>query len=200
MTEFFSFISLFLTGILFIVIWNLWVFRKRKYRLLSENELPFISVLIPARNEERSIKKCAESLLKQDYPRFEVLVLDDNSEDRTFEILKELESKYSNLRIIKGKPLEEGWTGKNFACHQLYKESKGEYILFTDADTEHFEGSLRNSITRATDRKADLYSLIPVMTLKTFSERYIMPGIHFTSLLLEAKSDMQNYKVTHHFP
>lgn len=184
MIEFVSFISLFLTGILFIVLWNLWVFRKRKYKSIPENDLPSVSVLIPARNEERNIQKCVESLLSQDYKNFEVIVLNDNSEDSTLEILNEIKNKYSNLRVINGKPLERGWTGKNYACHQLYQESKNEYLLFTDADTVHYENSILNSVTRAINRKADLYSLIPEMTLKGFAERIIMPGIHYTSFTL----------------
>lgn len=184
MIELFTFISLFLTGILFIVIWNLWVFRKRNYIQLRENELPFISVLIPARNEERSIRKCVESILMQDYPDFEVIVLNDNSEDNTMNILKEIQITQPKLRVINGSTLEEGWTGKNYACHQLYSQSKGEYVLFSDADTVHFNKSLQNAVTRAVNRNADLYSLIPLMTLKTFAEKFIMPGIHFTSFTL----------------
>jgi len=184
MIEFITFISLFLTGILFIVIWSIWVFRKRNYYRIPEHDLPSVSVLIPARNEERSIRKCVESLLSQNYRNFEVIVLNDNSEDATLEILNEIKSKYSNLSVINGKPLEQGWTGKNFACHQLYKESKCDYLLFTDADTVHFKDSILNSVTRAINLKADLYSLIPEMTLKGFAERIIMPGIHYTSFTL----------------
>lgn len=184
MIEFVTFISVFLTGILFIVLWNMWVFRKLNYKQLPANKLPFISVLIPARNEERSIRKCVESLLMQDYKDFEVIVLNDNSEDKTLEILKEMQVNHPKLHVINGKVLEDGWTGKNFACHQLYSQSKGEYVLFSDADTVHFNNSLRNAVTRAVNRNADLYSLIPSMTLETFAEKFIMPGIHFTSFTL----------------
>jgi chlorobactene glucosyltransferase len=184
MAETITFISLFLTGILLIVLWNMWVFRKRKYNIIPESELPFVSVLIPARNEERSIRECVESLLLQEYKKFEVIVLNDNSEDRTGVILEELRNKYKELKILNGKPLPPGWTGKNFACHQLYKASKGEYVLFTDADTVHFKDSILNSVTRVINRKADLYTLIPKMTLNTFAEKMIMPGLHFTSFTL----------------
>ncbi|MFZ4591647.1 MAG: glycosyltransferase [Ignavibacteria bacterium] len=184
MTEVITFISLFLTGILLIILWNMWVFRKRKYNIIPDAELPFVSVLIPARNEERSIRECVESLLVQDYKKFEVIVLNDNSEDSTGMILEELRNKYKELKVINGKPLPAGWSGKNFACHQLYKESQGEYVLFTDADTVHFKDSILNSVTRAINRKADLYTLIPKMTLNSFAEKMIMPGIHFTSFTL----------------
>ena len=184
MTEIITFVSLFLTGILFVVLWNMWVFRKRKYKSIPEPELPFVSVLIPARNEERSIKECVESLLNQNYKKFEVVVLNDNSEDGTGVILEELRNKYKELKIINGKPLPEGWSGKNYACHQLYNASKGEYILFTDADTVHFKDSIINSVTRSVNRKADLYSLIPKMTLNTLAEKIIMPGLHFTTFAM----------------
>lgn len=184
MIEFVTFISVFLTGIFFIVLWNMWVFRKLNYKQLPDNKLPFISVLIPARNEERSIRKCVESFLMQDYPDFEIIVLNDNSEDNTLNILKEIQITQPKLRVINGSTLKDGWTGKNYACHQLYSQSKGEYVLFSDADTVHFNKSLRNAVTRAVNRNADLYSLIPSMTLETFAEKFIMPGIHFTSFTL----------------
>lgn len=113
------FMSAFLTGLLLIVLWNLWVFRMRKYAEIPETELPVVSVLIPARNEEKNIRQCAESVLKQEYPHFEVIVLDDNSEDGTVKILSELSQKYDKLKVIKGMELPDGWSGKNFACHQL---------------------------------------------------------------------------------
>jgi len=184
MAEIITFISLFLTGIFFIVLWNMRVFRKRTYNDIPVSGLPFVSVLIPARNEERNIRECVESLLIQNYKKFEVIVLNDNSEDRTGEILEELKNKYEDLKIIHGKTLPEGWTGKNYACHQLYQASRGDYLLFTDADTVHFRDSILNSVTRSLNRKADLYTLIPKMTLNTFAEKMIMPGLHFTTFTM----------------
>jgi len=162
----------------------MWVFRKRKYSNIPDSELPFVSVLIPARNEERSIRECVESLVTQNYKKFEVIVLNDNSEDRTGVILEDLRNIYKELKIITGKPLPEGWSGKNFACHQLYKASQGKYILFTDADTVHYKDSILNSVTRSINRKADLYTLIPEMTLNNFVEKMLMPGLHFTTFTL----------------
>lgn len=187
------FISVFLTGVFFIVLWNLWVFRMRRYTGIPESEFPFVSVLIPARNEEKNIRQCTESILKQDYPRFEVIVLDDNSEDSTMKILSELSLKYDNLKVTKGMELPEGWSGKNFACHQLFKQSGGDYLLFTDADTVHRNDSLKKAVTRSISRNADLYSLIPDLTLKTFSEKFIMPGLHFTAFTLLPYYLAENY-------
>lgn len=170
--------------LLLIVIWNMYVFRNRKFSIPDENEMPFVSVLVPARNEERSIEACITSLLNQNYPSYEVIVLDDNSTDSTQKILINLSKKFSSLRIINGKELPEGWTGKNYACHQLSQKAKGKYLLFTDADTVHFRDSLRLAVSRAISAGADLYSLFPVMEMKTISEKIMMPVLHFTAFSL----------------
>ena len=151
---------------------------------LSDESLPFVSVLIPARNEEHNISQIVNSLLIQDYPSYEVIVLNDNSEDSTGEILSSIKKIHPELKIINGKPLEEGWTGKCFACKQLYDASKGEYILFTDADTLHNSNSLRDSVTIALNRKADMLTLFPKMTMISFAEKLIMPMLWFTVMLL----------------
>ena len=123
----------FLLGILIIVISNI-----RLLKVLGKypkpSSFPKISVLVPARNEEGNIKDCLDSLLSQEYPDFQVIVLDDNSTDRTWEILSELAKNNNKLSIIKGKPLPPGWFGKHWACHQLAENAEGDLILFTDAD------------------------------------------------------------------
>ena len=98
---------------------------------------PLISVMIPARDEEANIRNCLESLQKQDYPNYEILVLDDNSIDRTAEIVSEMAAEDSRIRLFNGQPLAEGWAGKPFACHQLAQQAKGSWFLFVDADTTH---------------------------------------------------------------
>jgi len=95
---------------------------------------PSISVCVPARNEERDIEACLVSLLQQDYPDFEVIVIDDNSTDATPKILRSLKEQYPDLIILNGKPLAEGWYGKPFALHQATQRARGELLLCTDAD------------------------------------------------------------------
>lgn len=181
MFEYNFFILLVLIVLTGIAASNFILFRKRKYSDLDE--YPSISVLIPARNEEKKIKKCVESVLRQDYPDFEVIVLDDNSEDATYKILKSIDGN-GKLKILKGKELEKGWTGKNFACHRLYEESKNEYILFADADTTMKPGALKNALKRLKQRNADLYSALPELELNTFWEKVLMPVLHFTTFTL----------------
>lgn len=167
-----------------ICIWNLYILRSKNYLKITDDTLPFISVLVPARNEELNISQIVNSLLVQDYPSYELIVLNDSSEDKTGEILTSIQNIHPELKIINGKPLEKGWTGKCFACKQLYEASKGEYILFTDADTVHNNNSLRDSITIALNRKADMLTLFPKMTMVNFSEKLIMPMLWFTVMLL----------------
>ncbi|GAI00092.1 unnamed protein product [marine sediment metagenome] len=116
---------------------------------LPENILaqkPLISILIPARNEEENIKRCIISLLKQDYENIEILVLDDNSTDYTARIVLELSQKDPRVKLYSGGPLKKGWLGKSYACHQLSKYAKGDYLIFTDADTLHFPNSISSSV------------------------------------------------------
>lgn len=179
-------ISAILTVLFFIFIWNLYILRKKNPPHISDTDLPFVSVLVPARNEELNINSVLVSLLVQDYPNYEVIVLNDNSEDKTGEIIDSIKITYPKLKVINGKPLESGWTGKSFACNQLFiaAEPKSEWILFTDADTKHDKDSIRRSVTLALHRNADLLTLIPTMTMISFAEKLIMPMLMFTVCLL----------------
>ncbi|MDD5399263.1 MAG: glycosyltransferase [Dehalococcoidia bacterium] len=134
-----------------------------------------ISVLIPARNEEENIGACVRSLLGQDYPDFQVIVLNDGSTDNTGKILAELAKADSRLKIISGQPLPPEWIGKHWACHQLYRASDGELLLFTDADTLHAPDTLRCSAAALQTEKADMLSIIPRHKLGSLAEKLIMP-------------------------
>ncbi|MEO7317425.1 MAG: glycosyltransferase, partial [Chthoniobacteraceae bacterium] len=102
-------------------------------------DVPLVSILVPARNEALNIAACAGSLLAQDYPNCELLVLDDHSEDGTPEILRGLGVSESGerARVLCGAELPEGWTGKGWACHQLAQAARGKFLFFADADTAH---------------------------------------------------------------
>ncbi len=138
---------------------------------------PKISVIIPARNEERNIRKCVISLLKQDYPDYEIIVIDDESEDATFEILKELQKDYKRLKIISSKSLPKGWLGKNWACHQGYIQSSGEVLYFTDADTYHSPSTLKQTASAIYTEHVDFLSSIPQQKTITLAEKLIIPPI-----------------------
>lgn len=149
-----------------------------------EKNLPLISVLVPARNEEKTIGICLASLLKSNYPHLEILVLDDNSKDRTYSIVQEFSEKHKNLRIIKGKKLPPGWNGKNWACHQLSQAAKGEWFLFTDADTCHSPHSITTAFEAAQKSHSVFLTVIPGLITKTWAEKLVLPVIHFAFFVL----------------
>jgi chlorobactene glucosyltransferase len=142
-----------------------------------------VSILVPARNEERSIAGCVSSLLAQDYPDFELLVLDDGSTDGTAGIVRELMAcPFPRHRLLSGAPLPEGWTGKNWACHQLSEAATGEWLLFTDADTVHSPGALSAAVCMANAGRADLFSAWPRLVTVTLGEKMIIPVLHVIAL------------------
>ncbi|NIP99019.1 MAG: glycosyltransferase [Nitrospinaceae bacterium] len=98
---------------------------------------PRVSVIVPARNEEANVERCVRSLLAQDYPDLEIITVNDCSEDRTGAILTRLAAENSRLQVIHGAPPPPGWMGKAHALVQGYRRATGDWILFTDADTEH---------------------------------------------------------------
>ena len=145
-----------------------------------KNELvsyPDLSVCIPARNEERGIRACIESLLHQDYPKLEVIVVDDNSTDETAKIIYSMKEQYPNLIFISGKQLAHGWLGKPYALHQAYTKSRGQYLLFTDADLVYQPYALRSAMETMISRALDLLTLMPATIFGSFWERAVQPVI-----------------------
>lgn len=143
---------------------------------------PLVSVLVPARNEGGNIEKCILSLLEQDYPNYEVIILDDNSEDDTLIKLEKIKEEYPNIEIFSNDVLLDGWTGKNFSCHTLSRYAKGEWLLFTDADTVHSSDSITSSIGAIIAERAELLSIMPELVMKSLSEKLFMPLAHFALL------------------
>src|SRR5919197_4334805 len=126
---------------------------------------PKVSVILPARNEEKYIAKCLDSLINQSYPNFEIVVINDSSSDRTGEIIQryhKLDSKLVVAINAEPKPEEgQGWTGKNWACYQGYLNSTGEILLFTDADTVHSCSIMSLAVTYLIKQNLDALTAIP---------------------------------------
>jgi len=148
-------------------------------------EAPLVSILIPARNEARNIEACVASLLAQDYPRTELIVLDDHSDDDTAGIVRRLGlGDEEHRRIISGAALPPGWTGKGWACHQLSLAAHGEYLFFTDADTTHAPGTVSATVAAARAYRADLVSAWPRLLTVTWGEQLIIPMILLLGLVM----------------
>jgi chlorobactene glucosyltransferase len=142
-------------------------------------KLPRLSVLVPARNEILNIEPCVTSLLAQDYPDFEVLVLNDHSTDGTDQVLNRLAAADPRLRVLEGRPLPDGWLGKHWACHQLAQAATGELLLFTDADTRHAPAVLRDSVSALLAEHADLLTAFPREEVISWGEQLVVPVISF---------------------
>jgi chlorobactene glucosyltransferase len=140
---------------------------------------PKVSVLIPARNEEQHIERCVNSLRKQVYKNYEILVLNDNSTDHTLEIIKRIAASDRRVHAFNGKPLPEGWYGKPFALHQLAREATGEILIFTDADTVHTPTSIAWAVTNMLGLKADLVSGYVGQIFRSFGEIITVPLMFF---------------------
>ena len=160
--------------LLLIVLSNAYVL-WRTARQDRPRDFPQVSVLVPARDEERNIARCIGSLLLQDYPAFEVIALDDQSTDGTHAILEKMARAETRLRVLHGRPLPPGWLGKNWACAQLAAQSDGTLFYFTDADTFHEPGALRAAVTALGGEHADLLTGFPRQVVRTWGERLIVP-------------------------
>jgi len=150
---------------------------ERVHSVPPTPDAPFVSIVVPARNEERQIEKCLDSLLAQDYPRFEVIVIDDRSEDATHAIVERIAAKDSRVKLVSGVDLPEGWVGKPWAVTQGIEHATGEWLVFTDADTIHRPSATTSAIAYAIKRGLGAVSLLPDQKLVTLPERMLMPGI-----------------------
>jgi glycosyltransferase involved in cell wall biosynthesis len=138
-----------------------------------KSERPVVSLIVPARNEESCLGACLQSLSGQAGVSFEIIVVDDGSIDRTPEIAR----SFPAVRVVDPGPLPPGWTGKNNALVAGAKEARGEWLLFTDADTVHRAGSLARSVAEARERGAALLSYSPEQEVHGIWEKAIMPVI-----------------------
>ncbi len=143
---------------------------------------PFISILIPARDEEANIEACLESLQKQDYPNFEILVLDDNSSDNTASIVGRIAATDNRIQLLRGEPLPEGWAGKPFACYQLAERAGGQWLLFVDADTTHAPHMLRSVLALALKLRPSLLSGFPRQITTSLPQKLAIPVLYFVIL------------------
>ncbi len=136
-----------------------------------------VSVVIPARNEEATLATAVRSVASQHGVR-EILVVDDQSQDRTSEILQELKAEIPTLRTIRIEALPEGWVGKSHALATGARLAGGDWLLFTDADTEHLPGSLAAMLERAEREHASLLSVSPGQKAVTWWEKSVAPLVY----------------------
>lgn len=146
----------------------------------SNSQKPKVSVCIPARNEENVIERALNSVLNQDYGNIEVLVLDDESTDRTPAILNQFSEKYPDkLKILSGQPKPADWLGKSWACHQLSNKASGDILLFIDADVWLSTVCVQRIVQSMQKFSVDFITVWPVQKMGTFWERVVIPLIYY---------------------
>lgn len=146
---------------------------------------PLVSILIPARNEENNLPLLLESLIKQDYTNYELIVYDDHSEDGTSQILEQYSEKDHRISWIRGKQqIPAGWTGKNHACHQLSKKAGGDILLYLDADVVVSTDMLQKAVTTFRYYRLSLLSIFPHQLLESRGEWLTVPLMNWILLSL----------------
>ena len=146
--------------------------RLRAYEPLLTG--PLVSVIIPARNEARNIERCVRSVLATRYAPIEVIVVDDRSTDGTAELAAATSDR---VRLVRGVDPPPGWFGKQWAIVQGYRMSKGELLLFADADTRHEPELIARAVRGLQSESVDLFSVMPRQEMQTFWERLIQPHV-----------------------
>lgn len=141
-----------------------------------------ISVLIPARNESASIGTAIEAILLNDHPGFDVIVLDDHSEDDTASIVQSIASRDPRVRLVESKTLPDGWNGKQHACWQLANLSQAEWFLFLDADVRLSKDAISRCLAEQNRSGAPLISGFPMQETGTLAEKMLIPLMHYVLL------------------
>ena len=162
--------------LLFYMIKSLLRSPKLEYVKIVDKKFPLISIILPARNEERHIRNCIDSLLNQDYPNFEIILVDDESTDMTLTIMKEFEKLYpTKIKVISITNRDENWVGKNWACYQGYLQSKGSLLLFTDADSIHSIKTMSLAVQNIIHDRLDAITVMPMLLCNDFLTKVTLP-------------------------
>lgn len=145
--------------------------------------VPTVSVVVPARNEAPNIEACVGSLAESTYPDFEIIVVDDRSDDRTGELARTVATGNARrIVVVDGEALPEDWLGKPWACHQGSEVATGDLLLFTDADTVHSPDLLGRAVAGLGEEGADLLTVVGRQVMVTFWERVVQPHVFFLML------------------
>jgi chlorobactene glucosyltransferase len=159
------------------------IVRARFSRSLDEersdppDDPPFVSLVIPARNEARSIRRCVESALASSYPRLEVIVVDDHSTDETGTLAADIAARDPRVRVLTPPALPEGWFGKQWACSTGAAAARGELLGFMDADTWQAPDLVTRVVNAMHARGSDLLTVSGTQEMGSFWERLIQPQI-----------------------
>ncbi|MCP8318583.1 MAG: glycosyltransferase family 2 protein [Candidatus Methylarchaceae archaeon HK01B] len=171
------------------IIYSIETFPSLPINPMRMEKEPSISIIIPVRNEEDTLKDCLDSITNLDYAKKEIIVVDGNSTDGTGNILESFQEK---IEVLEEENLPEGWVGKNWACFVGHKRSKGEFLLFTDGDTIHSKDSLTLTVNYLLKNQVDMLSLYPKFIMNTFWEKLMIPTMAFIIFLFSLRPDVND--------
>jgi chlorobactene glucosyltransferase len=189
-------VALTLSGVLLLIAWMWLRLAKREVSTpiwstleipeLAEEESPLVSVIISARNEAHNIGRCVQSLLRQDYPRCEIIAVDDHSSDSTWERLLEIKaSEEGTLRVLRAASSSRGWLGRPAAFQQGTEAARGDWLLFTTADSYHTPNLLSRAMAYAKVQGLGLLTLAPRQECRTFWEHVWQPiALQYLELMM----------------
>ncbi|MDQ1408885.1 MAG: hypothetical protein QOJ41_620 [Acidobacteriaceae bacterium] len=166
----------------------------KDFRPISGTDVPLISLLFAARDEEEKLPGALATLAQLDYPQLEIIGVDDRSEDATGRILDEFAGSHPRFRAIHVKELPSGWLGKPHALQQAYEASSGEWLLFTDADVRFKTDVLRRAMTMVTECNLDHLSLFGDVEMVGFWEKVVVTFFGMAFHLATAPSEVINPK------
>jgi len=155
-------------------------------------EAPLISVIVPAHNEEAVIEDCLKSVLQQDYPRYELVLVDDRSTDRTASKAEEVLRGRRNCRIVSVDHLPTGWTGKCHALAAAIPHVSGEWFAFLDADSVLHPNALTRCYGEAIRSQVSMVTLSPRLVLKSFWERALQPAFAAMACILHSPAKIND--------
>ncbi len=159
---------------------TLWNFPALPANTDPPSDLPMVSIILPVRNQAKTVEECLDSLVSLDYPNKEVIIVEGHSTDVTQDLLRKYQGQ---VKVIEEEPLPPGWVGKNWACHLGYKQAQGDLLLFTDGDSIHSSESLKRTVSYLQSTNADMVTLAPGAILKTFWEKLLQPPIFLLIML-----------------
>lgn len=165
-----------------VALWNL-IYKLKIPKSVSSAEGPLVSVCIPARDEEKNIARCLDSLLRQTYKNIEIIVCDDGSKDDTLPILESYAERYDHIRVVRGKEKPSAWKGKTFALQQCTDLAKGDVLYTTDADTVHAPEAVAWAVERLEKRNLDAFTAMPRQITDTLGEKLVVTVVYMPAFL-----------------
>ncbi len=173
-------------GIFVVSIYTLYQTRyKQGTTFYADRDLPTVSLLIPARNETNDLEDCLRSALASDYPKLEIIVLDDCSQAKTSDIIKSF--AHDGVRFVQGEPPEDRWLAKNQAYEKLYQEASGELLLFCGVDVRFSPHAIKALVTEMLSRNKQMVSVLPRRLSGSTAGAFIQPMRYWWELSLPRK-------------